>query len=383
MGIRKNSILILLSCSFLFTNIYSTIISNGYHFFDIFYYRDIYKSLVKQNKSNICSFEDGPNCFYIKGKDKLDISKDLKEIYPDTNEFVKEDFSNVLSNLKQSIQQLTNKESDNLEENLFSFDSPYVLSLYLTFESYDEITKKGDIYAPETIDNQYDVGHLTLTILGKLRLTQKDAEKFSNHIVSGPKDDFPRGCYAFVESKEVIIKFNTKASISHVYIKRNKYNENNKSFYLYGFIDGQKQIIARLVNVPKNYWIKISGDGKKYDSIGLLRGFDYDNFVIYATASKENAPNYDKIAKKYSNELMSQISKAVQEQMNNLKSGNNVKNQKVQVIKINLNQKDLIKDTEPEDDFDIPKELMEDNNNKKDVGEKKPNIKEDINKNDL
>ena len=76
------------------------------------------------------------------------------------------------------------------------------MSLYLTFESYDEITKLGDIYAPETIDNQYDVGRLTLTIIGKLRLSQKNAEKYVNPIPKKIKDEGPKGTYAFVESKK-------------------------------------------------------------------------------------------------------------------------------------------------------------------------------------
>ena len=34
-----------------FISINSTIIREGYHFFDIFYYKDIYKSLAKQKKA--------------------------------------------------------------------------------------------------------------------------------------------------------------------------------------------------------------------------------------------------------------------------------------------------------------------------------------------
>lgn len=51
---------------------------------------------------------------------------------------------------------------------MYSFDSPLVMSLFLTFESYNEKTKKNDIYSPETIDTAFDIGRLTLTILGKL-----------------------------------------------------------------------------------------------------------------------------------------------------------------------------------------------------------------------
>ncbi len=59
-----------------------------------------------------------------------------------------------------------------------SFDSPLVMSLFLTFESYDEKTKLNDIYSPETIDTQFDIGRLTLTILGKLRISQRDSKLY-------------------------------------------------------------------------------------------------------------------------------------------------------------------------------------------------------------
>ena len=57
-----------------FININATIISEGYHFFDIFYYRDIYKNYIKQKKSNKCSIEEGPNCIFIESKNKNDIA---------------------------------------------------------------------------------------------------------------------------------------------------------------------------------------------------------------------------------------------------------------------------------------------------------------------
>ena len=83
MKIKTKSISILLFYISYFIYINTTIISEGYHFFDIFYYKDIYKSIIRQKKSNKCSIEDGPNCLFIEGKDKNQITKDLKDIYPD------------------------------------------------------------------------------------------------------------------------------------------------------------------------------------------------------------------------------------------------------------------------------------------------------------
>ena len=50
MKTKIKSITILILYFFSLPNINSTLISEGYHFFDIFYYRDIYKNIIKQKK---------------------------------------------------------------------------------------------------------------------------------------------------------------------------------------------------------------------------------------------------------------------------------------------------------------------------------------------
>ena len=376
-----------------FNNINSTLISEGYHFFDIFYYRDLYKNMIQQKKINKCSIEDGPNCFFIEGKNKAQISKELKNIYPDTDSFLKESPENILLQLKEKTKLISTKEKEIIDDDIFSLDSPFVMSLYLTFESYDEITKLGDIYAPETIDNQYDVGRLTLTIIGKLRLSQKGAEKYVNPIPKKIKDEGPKGAYAFVESKEVLIKFNSKSSISSVYIKRNIYNKDNKKFYLYGYKDGHKHIITKLQNVPINQWIKINGDRKKYDSVGLIRGFDYDNLIINASINQDNLSNLNRNSRRYSSFLNEKINDAIQDALNQLKSGY-IKSSTpgVKILKIDLDQNEI--NQEQEEDFEIPEELMREINKnenidisnkdkKKDKKNRKKSESQNINKQDL
>lgn len=371
-----------------FININATIISEGYHFFDIFYYRDIYKNYIKQKKSNKCSIEEGPNCIFIESKNKNDIAKELKSIYPDKDEFFKESEENIFSNLKERTKLISKDEKDKEKElldELLSLNTQNVISLYLTFESYDEITKKGDIYAPETIDNQYETGRLTLTIVGKLRLSQKNAKQYENPMPKSLKDEGPKGSYAFVESKEVIFKFNTKSSISSVYIKKNKYNIENKNFYLYGYKNGKKQVITKLQNVPSDHWIKVNGDGKKYDGIGLLRGFDYDNFIINCSIDKEKTD----ISKKYSSFINEKINDALQEVFSQLKNGDLNSKSPTKIIKIDLNDHDIYQEQGQDDSFEIPEELMNEiNNNEKIDNDKEKKIDEkkeenNINKQDL
>jgi hypothetical protein len=350
----------------------ATIIKEGYHFFDIFYYRDIYKNLIKQKKGNKCSIEDGPNCFYIKNNNKEEVVNDLKTLYPYKDDFYKEKPEDILVKIKEKTKLINSKENDLDEDEIFNFDSPQLISLYLTFESYDEITKNGDIYAPETMDSTYNLGRITLIILGKLRLSQKNSKIFENPTPKNLKDEGPKGTYAFVESKDVIIKFSCKTIISSVYIKRNNYNKDNKAFFLYGFKDGHKYMITKIQNVPNNRWLKITGDGKKYDSILLLRGFDYDNFVLNTSMDLKNNPDIAKFSK-YSLILNNNINRFIEEAFNQIKNGlkSDDNNPGIKVIKMHLDPNDIV--NEPEENFDLPEELLNelnkdetlDNNNNK------------------
>ena len=384
---------ILVLCFSFFININATLISEGYHFFDTFYYKDIYKDFIKQKKSNKCSIEDGPNCFYIKGKNEQEWYKDLNNIFHDNDLSVKESPEQIFTKLKSNSKIINNKEDELIDEEVFSFDSPYVMSLQLTFESFDEMTKNGDIYSPETIDTPYELGRITLTIVGKLRLSQKNSKQFEYPGEIIVKEEKPRGTYAFVESKEVFVKFNSKSTFVSVYIKKNSFNKDNKPFFLYGYKNGKKNLITKVQNVPSSEWIKISGDGKKYDSIGLIRGFDFDNFVIYGSFNAENSDDLNKITKKYSSTLNEKINGAIRNALSQIntkdfKSKGNIGN--VHVVKIDLNQNDLIQDNEEDTVFDIPEELLEeltkegnqnDKKEEKNINEKDRN--ENVNKQDL
>ena len=391
MKTKINFVLLVLIFIISLANINSTIIRQGYHFFDVFYYKDIYKNYISQKNNNKCAIEDGPNCYYIQ-KNQTIISKDLKNVYPEYNSFIKEEPENIFNKLKSQIELITNNDAESLEEKIYSFDSPLVMSLFLTFESYDEKTRLNDIYSPETIDTHFDIGRLTLTVLGKLRISQKNAKLFETPAnMVQPKDEKPKGSYAFVESKEVLIKFNSEAKIASVFIKKNKFNTKNKPFYLYGYKDEKKYVITKMENVPSSHWIKVNGDGNKYDSIILIRGFDYDNFVINAHVSKDNSIDFNKINKKYSDIIGERINEAVQDAMNKIKNGddlnelNTIKEngKKVKIIKIDLNQNDIL-DQNEEEGFDIPEELMDElekNENKinKERNAKNNNKKEIIN----
>ena len=391
MKISESLIFFIYITSILFININTKIISEGYHFFDIFYYRDFYQNIITQKKNNKCSIEDGPSCYYIKSKDEDIILSELKELYPDKELFKKESNEKIYSKIKASTKLIQGKDVKEIEEEIYSFDTPYMVSLYLTFESYDEKTKDNDIYAPETIDNQYETGRLTLTISGKLRLSQKNAEKYESKLVVNLREEGPKKTYAYVESKEVIFKFSSKSSINYLYIKKNRYNLKNKNFYLYGYVNGHRHIISKVENVPSSRWIKVNGNGEMYDSIGLIRGFDYDNFVINALATKDEMFEVSKLSKKYYSAFNEKINEVISQIVNGLKT-DDIKSSDlgpgVKVVQVNLNQNDLV--PENEEEFEIPDEIMEeinknekDKNNENKINKKKEQGRENLNKQDL
>ena len=388
--ISESAILFICISSLTFININSTIIKEGYHFFDLFYYQDYYKALTKQKKSSQCSIENGPSCYYIKGKNEDLISSELKKIYPSKETFKRESPENILTKIKEATTLIQGKDPEEIKEEVYSFDTPYMVSLYLTFESYDEKTKYNDIYAPEIIDNQYEAGRLTLTITGKLRLTQKNAELYESKGLFDLRDEGPKKTYAYVESKEVIFKFSSKSSINSLYIKKNKFNKNNKTFFLYGYKNGHRHIITKVENVPSYKWVRVNGNGEKYDYIGLIRGFDYDNFVINAVASKNDLNDLNKLTKKYSTAFNEKINEVITKLVGDLKSedfksidGNNIGN--IKVVQIHLNQNDMAQETD-DNDFEIPEEIMDEINKNEKIkndNNKKRNDNTNINKHDL
>ena len=149
-------------------------------------------------------------------------------------------------------------------------------------------------------------------------------------------------------------------------------------------------------NVPSSSWIKVSGDSKKYDSILLIRGFDYDNFVINSQVNKDNSVGYEKINQKYSEAMKEKINIAIKDAMKEIKSGDIKKikenGENIKIVQIELNNNDI--KTDDDEDYDIPDELMEElennyikNNNKmkeeKIIENNDRNNIQNINKNDL
>ena len=121
-----------------------------------------------------------------------------------------------------------------------------------------------------------------------------------------------------------------------------------------------------------------------------MRGFDYDNLIINAAMNVEQTADLNKYTKKYSSFLNEKINDAIQDALNQLKNGElKVTKPGIKVVKIDLNQNEILQDEGQEENFDIPEELMkelnenENNDNKKNeeqnINTKETEIKAKIN----
>ena len=104
----------ILSLFYILSLINSTIITEGYHFFDNFYYRDMYKSFLKQRKSNKCSIDEGPNCFFIQNKNESQIEIELKNIFPENSIHISEKPEEIYVKLKNSTKSISEKDTSTI-----------------------------------------------------------------------------------------------------------------------------------------------------------------------------------------------------------------------------------------------------------------------------
>ena len=95
-----------------------------------------------------------------------------------------------------------------------------------------------------------------------------------------------------------------------------------------------------------------------------MRGFDYDNIVIMA--SLEGTVNYNQLTKQFSSLINDKIRNTINEEVNKLtgKKGKylNKDENGIKVIKINIEQEDIIKNEE--ENIDFPDDLIDEIENK-------------------
>ena len=97
----------------------------------------------------------------------------------------------------------------------------------------------------------------------------------------------------------------------------------------------------------------------------------------------EQTADLNKYTKKYSSFLNEKINDAIQDALNQLKNGElKVTKPGIKVVKIDLNQNEILQDEGQEENFDIPEELMKELNENENNDNKK-NEEQNINTGDL
>ena len=302
-------------CSFLinFNEYLSSYLPSGVNEFNKYIYLDRLKTYTFQNLQEKCSLSNGPYCYFTEMK-YIDINEnennDLKNsIIPNEESLdFKKEWNSLLSRLKDTgiyinfLDLFSNIEEYNKymlsKSDPEQIPPPVNLQLTLTFESYNDITIKGDTYAYQSKKIYFPSEYITLEILGKLRLRYDRNEKYKNY------KGYPSKTYGIIESNNLNIKFgNYLFKCQQLYVR--KHEENIVQINIDGYLGSEKvfSIQKDLNNVDNYKWQRIILPDKLINRIVLPKGIQIDNLIFFIqskqiyeissliNANKKNAEN--------------------------------------------------------------------------------------------
>ena len=275
----------------------SSYLSCGINQLNSFIYSDRMKVFIIQKLSEKCSISSGPNCYYTENLKNIKLEEEntklIEEniISDDFSDFNKE-WANLYNKAKNSnyFEVYNELESSILEykkNNLLKNDSqqiPPVFNLYLslTFESYDDMTIKEDIYAYSSKVIRFYTENIVLEIIGKLRLRYGEDSKDKNPM------KYPTKTYGIIESPTLSIKLGGKIFICEYFFLR-KRNDNIYKINIEGYLGNNKvfTVEKEVNNISNKKWKKIILPNKKIDRISLPKGIDIDNFRFVMETVKQ------------------------------------------------------------------------------------------------
>ena len=297
---EKYRILILYMISLLFiVNIQENLsiyLSSGVNQLNNFIYLDRMKIYTFQNYSQICSLNMGPNCYFIEDKNILkyetnnnelnienkisDINFDYKREWMET--YRKSKMSSYLNNYIE-INSIIQEYKNNLLKRNDSKQIPPSINLYLslTFESYDDITINGDIYAYPSKSINFFTENIIIEIIGKLRLHYGEDIKINKQI------KYPTKTFGIVETPQVTIRLGGKRFICEFFFLRIRDAVKNKE-NVYGYF-GQSKVFSISIGkyIENKTWNKISLPQTQIDRIILPKGIDVDNFKFVIETNEQ------------------------------------------------------------------------------------------------
>ena len=287
---KKNSILFI-NIILLIINInkyISSYLPSGLNQLNNFIYLDRMKIFSYQKLYEKCSLKMGPNCYYAEEQRSLEYEKDINsnninEIELNSPLDQKKEWMNIyfkskISDYSEVYEEISN-DITNYKKYILSNNDPEQIppsiNLYLglTFESYDEQTIKGDVYALPSKQITFFTEYVYIEITGKLRLRYGEDLKLKNQM------KYPTKTYGIIESNNLMIKLGNKLFICEFFFTRVR-DKNVKRIKIEGYLGNVKiYSVEKEVNfMHQNAWTKVSLPNSKIDRLILPKGLEIDNF---------------------------------------------------------------------------------------------------------
>lgn len=238
-------------------------ISSGIKTLNKFLFSSRYKEYYNQNKINVCSLKDGPNCFFAENKyiknfqiiNKNDvINKEWANFY---NKTKNNEYEQILHFLNNYTNNYIEKNSKKLDKEQNSQGEAFIY--LMTFDNFDEYTIKKDTYFDERLETKiFFNNEITVDIKGKLKLSyDKDESEYYLKVID---QNYPSKTFGIIESNYISISFGGKAFICNFfYIKAHDKNNKSEQIYFYGYI-GDRVVFSYSYNdnkERKEKWLKV------------------------------------------------------------------------------------------------------------------------------
>ena len=266
--------------------------------FNNFIYSNRMKTFTIQNYTKKCSMNKGPNCYFTeniinsKGEKDIDIlnndndqdlnqildyKKEWESLYSKSKELGYFNIYNEINTYLYTYKKYISPQND-------SEQIPPQINLYLslTFESYDDITINGDIYAYPSKPINFFTEIIYIEIYGKLRLQYGKDLNIKNQM------RYPTKTFGIIESSNLNIKLGGKLFICEYFFFRTR-DENIYKMNIEGYLGNQKVFtISKEINyMNKKVWIKTPLPNKEIDRLLLPGGIDVDNFKFVIPTIKQ------------------------------------------------------------------------------------------------
>lgn len=295
---NKKIFCIFISITLLIINIngyISSFLPCGLNQLNNFIYLDRLKKYISQNYSKRCSMDNGPNCFFAEikrseiyendqlnddiknSKEIIDIKKEWMDIFIKSKET---DYLNGYNDINSYINEYKNYI---LSKNDSKQIPPSIsLHLSLTFESYDELTKNGDIYAYPSKPVKFFTENIDIEIFGRLRLHYGEELNFKNVM------KYPARTFGIIESTNLIIRLGRKLFICEFFFLRIRDIKIDK-IKIEGFLENTKafSLEKEKKSLNNKKWEKIILPHQQIDRIVIPGGLDVDNFSFIIDTKKQ------------------------------------------------------------------------------------------------